>query len=274
LNNSNKIKDNQFEKFKKLIFDEFGIHINESKREMVQSKLNRLMKKIDINCFDEYYSFLIENNKSHHWASFIDEITIHKTNFFREDNHFEFIRNKLDFIFKANPRILKNNEIRIWSSACSTGKEAYTLAIVLKEYLPQYMDIKILATDISGGVISQAQEGIYSLDAEDMINPYFLSKYFTKTGNQYKVVNELKEIITFRTFNLMDYFPFQNTFDIIFCRNVMIYFNNDTQTELIKKFYNVLANGGLLFIGHSESLNQKQYKFKYVQPTIYLKNTL
>ena len=107
-----------------------------------------------------------------------------------------------------------------------------------------------------------------------MINPYFLGKYFTRVGDEYAVVPELKQLITFRTFNLMDHFPFQNTFDIIFCRNVMIYFNFETQEQLIKKFYNVLTGGGLLFIGHSESLNQKQYKFEYVQPTVYLKNIL
>ena len=101
-----------------------------------------------------------------------------------------------------------------------------------------------------------------------------MANILAKLVTQYAVSPELKELITFRAFNLMDHFPFQNTFDIIFCRNVMIYFNNETQEKLIKKFYNVLEIGGLLFIGHSESLNQKQYKFKYIQPTIYIKNKL
>lgn len=270
----NKLKDKQFEKFTNLIYDKLGIHIGDAKREMVQGKVSKLMRSVEIECFDEYYAFLIANIKNEHWHEFVDEITIHKTNFFREDNHFEFIRNKMDIIFKHNPRILRNNEIRVWSAAASTGKEAYTLAIVLKEYFPQEINIKILATDISSGVIAKAQKAVYMLDPEDMINPYFLCKYFTKVGNEYAVVPELKQLVTFRTFNLMDHFPFQNTFDIIFCRNVMIYFNNTTQETLIKKFYNVLETGGLLFIGHSESLNQKQYKFKYVQPTIYTKTKL
>jgi chemotaxis protein methyltransferase CheR len=266
------LKDKQFEKYKTLIYEKLGIHMSEAKREMVQSKLSKLMREIDIACFDEYFNFLLENGNSEHWAKFIDEITIHKTNFFREDHHFEFIRNKFEFIVKNNPRIMRNNEIRVWSSACSTGKEAYTLAIVLKEYLPANVQMKILATDVSSGVISKAQKGSYSLDSEDMINPYFLCKYFQKAGNDYEIIPELKEAVTFRTFNLMDHFPFQHNFDIIFCRNVMIYFNTETQADLIKKFYNVIAPGGLLFIGHSESLTQIQYKFKYVQPTIYIKN--
>lgn len=268
----NKLNDTQFNKFKVLIYDKLGIHISEAKREMIQSKVGKLMRAVDIDCQDEYYDFLLSNRKNQHWANFVDEVTIHKTNFFREDNHFEFIRNKVDSIFKQNPKILKNNEIRVWSSACSNGKEAYTLAIVLKEYLPAGMNIKILATDISSGVISTAQKAIYKLDPEDMINPYFLSKYFNKIDNEYEVIQELKNLVTFRTFNLMDSFPFQNSFDIIFCRNVMIYFDFKTQENLIKKFYDVLQVGGLLFIGHSESLNQKQYKFKYVQPTVYLKS--
>ena len=267
-----KIKDKQFDKFTKLIYEKLGIHITEAKREMIQSKVSKLMRAVNIECFDEYYDFLLSNNKTGHWSKFVDEITIHKTNFFREDNHFEFIRNKLDSIFKHNPRILRNNEIRVWSSACSNGKEAYTLAIVLKEYLPSYMNIKILATDVSPGIIEKAQKAVYTLDPEDMINPYFLEKYFNRVGSEYEVVQELKDLVTFRSFNLMDNFPFKNTFDIIFCRNVMIYFNFETQEELIKKFYNVLPTGGLLFIGHSESLNQKKYKFEYIQPTIYMRN--
>lgn len=265
------LKDKQFDKFKMLIYNKLGIHISEAKREMIQSKVGRLMRALEMEDYDEYYDFLCNNINNDHWHKFVDDVTIHKTNFFREDNHFEFIRNKIDTIFQNNPRILKTNEIRVWSSACSNGKEAYTLAIVLKEYLPPHINIKILATDVSSGIIEQAQKALYKLDAEDMVNPYFLSKYFNKLGDEYAVKQELKDLVTFRTFNLMNIFPFKNTFDIIFCRNVMIYFNFETQEKLIKKFYDVLPSGGLLFIGHSESLNQKQYKFEYIQPTVYMK---
>ncbi len=269
MNKQNKLTQEQFEKFRDLVKEKLGIHLSESKKEMVQSKALRLMREAQISCFDEYYK-LICNAKNSYWASFVDHITIHKTNFFREDNHFNFIRDKIHSIMDANPRIVRNREIRVWSSACSTGDEAYTIAMVLKEYVPPDINIKILATDVSSLVIQEAQQAEYVLDREDLINPYFLQKYFKKIGNIYKIKDEIKNLVTFRTFNLMDSFPFKNNFDIIFCRNVMIYFNPEVQEKLIKKFYHILTPGGLLFIGHSESLTQRQYKFKYLQPTIYI----
>ena len=265
-----KLTQAQFEKFSILVKERLGIHLNESKREMVQSKVFKLLTKEGLTCPDEYYKILIKD-RSTLWSTFVDEITIHKTNFFREDNHFNFIKEKLDFILKNNPEILKNSEIKVWSSACSTGDEAYTIAMVLKEYIPPGINIKTLATDVSSLVIQEAQEAEYLLDQGDLINPYFLNKYFKKFDNIYKVSDTIKSLVTFRTFNLMEPFPFKNKFDIIFCRNVMIYFDFPTQEELIKKFYNTLATGGLLFIGHSESLTQKQYKFDYIQPTIYMR---
>lgn len=265
------LSDRQFEKFRDLVKRKIGVNLNEGKRELVQSKVSKLMRETGITCYDEYYE-QVSKGKGKIWSSFVDHITIHKTNFFREDNHFNFIRDKIDNILSSNPQILANREIKVWSSACSTGDEAYTLAMVLKEYMPPGINIKILATDISTLVVQEAQNAEYVLDREDIINPYFLQKYFKKIGNIYKIPDEIKSLVTFRTFNLMDPFPFKNKFDIIFCRNVMIYFDVQTQEELIKKFYHVLTHGGLLFIGHSESLTQRQYKFKYLQPTIYIKN--
>ncbi len=268
---SNKLTPEQFEKFRALVKERLGIHLSAAKKEMVQSKVSRLMRENNIVCFDEYFN-VVQCDKGKVWSSFVDHITIHKTNFFREDNHFNFIREKIGDIIANNPGISDTRQIKVWSSACSTGDEAYTLAMVLKEYIPPEIDIKILATDVSSLVIQEAQNAEYVLDSEDAINPYFLSKYFKKIGNIYKIPDEIKNLVTFRTFNLMNPFPFKNRFDIIFCRNVMIYFDNPTQEELIKKFYHILTPGGLLFIGHSESLTQKQYKFKYVQPTIYTRS--
>jgi chemotaxis protein methyltransferase CheR len=238
---------------------------------MLQSKLNKLLRRAGISCYDEYYNLLINKRNNDLWNSFVDEITIHKTDFFREENHFEYIKNNINTIFQNNPRITRNNEIRIWSSACSTGEEPYTIAMVLKECLPEFMNIRILGTDISNKVITHAQRGVFDSSELAVFNSFQIAQYFDKIGNQYVIKPTIKELITFRTFNLIQNFPFKNTFDIIFSRNVMIYFNNATQEELIKKYYNVLTVGGLLFIGHSESLTQKQYKFKYIHPTIYMR---
>lgn len=265
-----KLTSKQFEKYSKLIKNELGIHLSEIKFEMLQAKLSKLTSRAGIDCLDEYYN-LITASKTGLWDSFVDEITTHKTNFFREDNHFDFIKNQMDLILEKNKRILENNEIRVWSSACSTGDESYTIAMVLSECLPSNINIKILATDISPKVIFEAQNGEYILDSEDIISPYYLTKYFEKNEEKYCIVSDLKKLITFRTFNLMQPFPFKNDFDIIFCRNVMIYFDFKTQEKLINKFYDFTTQNGLLFIGHSESLNQKKHKYTYLKPTIYIK---
>lgn len=137
--------------------------------------------------------------------------------------------------------------------------------------LPDEVQIRILATDVSGRSLATAQRGVYPATIKKDMDPYFLMEYFTHNGEHYQVKPELKELITFRLFNLMEPFPFKNAFDIIFCRNVMIYFDARVQTELVKKFHDYLARGGLFFIGHSESLVNKQYNFKYIQPTVYQK---
>lgn len=139
-----KLTQKQFEKFTKLAESKLGVILNEAKREMVQGKVDKLMRELGLDDYDAYYD-LVLTSKGEYWQSFVDEITIHKTNFFREDNHFIFIRNKLDSIIKNNPRIMRNMEIKVWSSACSTGDEAYTLGMVLKEHLPPEINVRILA---------------------------------------------------------------------------------------------------------------------------------
>jgi chemotaxis protein methyltransferase CheR len=266
-----RMTDIQFEKYRILIHHNFGIHFLPTKREIVATKVDKLMRKYNLSSYDEYYQLLTKGANGEYWAEFADEITVHQTNFFREKNHFEFLRTRLRFILESNPRIMETKEIRVWSAGCSTGEEPYTLAMVLKEWLPDEVKIRILATDVSGRSVATAQRGVYPGTIKKDMDPYFLMEYFIHDGEHYQVKPELKELITFRLFNLMDPFPFKNTFDIIFCRNVMIYFDAQVQQELVRKFHNFLGKGGLLFIGHSESLINKQYTFKYIQPTVYQK---
>lgn len=258
----------QYEKFRALIFDNCGI---QTKREMVEGKLDKLLRKNNLDSYDEYFQLLTTGANKQYWVEFVNEITVHHSSFFRENNHFEFIRSQLRLIFEKNERILKNNEIRFWSAGCSTGEEPYTLGMVLTEWLPPEVAIRILATDISHHTVAAAQSGQYPLTIKKDMDPYFLTQYFNRNEDVYEVKASVKELITFRQFNLMDPFPFQSTFDIIFCRNVMIYFNAEIQQQLVQKFHEVLAPGGLLFIGHSESLLNKQRGFQYLEPTIYLK---
>jgi len=263
--------EEQFLKFKKLIYQNFGINLGKEKKDALRTKLVRLMSKKGIESFDEYFNVLTFKENEIERNELVEEITIHKTDFFRENNHFDFIKSKTDFFMHNEGRIFKSNEIRVWSSGCSTGEEAYTLAIVLKESLPKHINIKILATDISSKVLIQAQKGIYSTSIKNEIDNYYLNIYFDQIGNSFVAKNSIKELITFRQFNLAEKFPFRNTFDIVFCRNVMIYFDTTFQQLLLDKFYEIIAPRGMLFIGHSESLANKKNQFQYVQPTIYLK---
>ncbi len=266
------ISEELFEKYRQLIFDMLGIHMNTTKREMVSTKINKIIRRHNIESAETLYELLLSPKlESDILDNFVDEITIHKTNFFREDNHFEFLKQNINFILDNIKRIRQNKEIRVWSSACSTGEEPYTIAMVLKECLPIDINIKILATDVSPGVITTAQKGQYSIDSSNDIKSFYLQRYLKDNGEYYEIKPDIKKLITFRTFNLMNEFPFKNKFDIIFSRNVMIYFNIETQGELIQKYYNSLIDNGILLIGHSESLTQRQYKLKYLQPTVYMK---
>ncbi len=264
------LNDSQFEQFRSFIYDNCGI---QPKKEMLEGKLDKLIRRHNLRSYDELYYLIANGVKNQIRTDFIDEITVHQSSFFRENNHFEFIRSQLRFILEKNPRIFTNQEIRVWSAGCSTGEEPYTLGMVLKDWLPPEISIKILATDISNRTLIAAQNGFYPLSIKKDMDSYYLMQYFNRTEEAYQVKPELKELITFRLFNLMDPFPFNNKFDLIFCRNVMIYFNFEIQQQLVRKFHQVLTPGGLLFIGHSESLLNKEHGYQYLQPTIYLRNS-
>lgn len=256
--------------FSRFLKNAYGINLNDDKKHLLDFKIKKLLHKHELTNIKDYIR-LLENKKNKGLIiEFLNEVTVNKTHFFREINHFDYIKNHINQIMNQNKRINRNAELRVWSSACSTGEEAYTLGIILSEYMPN-INIKILATDISHKVLEKAVRGEYSKNIEKEIPIQYIQKYFTKHPNSYVVKPFLKNMISFRSFNLKDQFIFKNTFDIIFCRNVMIYFDLEFQEILINKFYSTLEKGGLLFIGHSESLSQIKHNFKYIQPTIYMK---
>ena len=260
-----------FKMFVDYIYENFAINMTPEKKHMLEIKLTKLLEKKGLAGYKEYYN-LIKNTKSKDdIVEFLNEITINKTDFFRENNHFEFIKKNINYILSKNKEILQKKEIRVWSSASSTGEEPYTIAMVLKEVLPEDISIKILATDISHNVLNKAIKGEYPFAISNQVSSYYLEKYFNKKSFHYEIKDELKSLVTFREFNLKKKFPFKNKFDIIFCRNVMIYFDSTFQEELIEKFYKSTTKGGLLFIGHSESLNYIKNNFEYHKPTIYKK---
>ncbi|MBP7211358.1 protein-glutamate O-methyltransferase CheR [bacterium] len=261
--------------FCEYIYSKMGIYIEETKRDILSQKLAKLMQDEGIASAGEYYHFIvappITEKQKEIKNKFIDTVTVHKTNWFRENNHFDYIAQNIDNILKTSKSVSETRVLRVWSSACSTGEEAYTLAMLFKEILPASYRVKILATDISPESIVKALTGVYKFGPEDNITMNYKGKYFTKEQDAWKISEEIKRLVTFRLFNLVDKFPFKNPFDIIFCRNVMIYFSREIQEELVNKFYHTLCENGLLFIGHSESLIQVKHNFTYCEPTIYRK---
>lgn len=261
--------------FCEYLYRNMGIYIEDSKKNLLAQKLTKLMQDAGVENAGEYYHFIVSPPISERQKDlknkFIDTVTIHKTNFFRENNHFDFIQRNINEILAQSQSAKTMGEIRIWSSACSTGEEAYTLAMLFKEILPPNVRPKILATDISPDSIRRALEGAYKFGPEDNITSHYINKYFIKKTSDWVITDEIKSLVTFRLFNLIEPFPFRNPFDIIFCRNVMIYFDKDVQEKLVNNFYNAIAPKGFLFIGHSESLIQLKHPFNYHEPTVYRK---
>ena len=273
------LSDKEFELFRGLIYKTSGISLALSKKELVKARLSKRLTKTGIGTFEQYYKFVTKHDKNgEELVHLLDSISTNKTDFFREAKHFDFLNTKLlpDLIQKKEK--VKNKTIRVWCAASSSGEEPYTLAITILNHINPNdgWNIKILATDISTKILQRAIRGIYTIDSLKGISPAIVSAHFKRVvidkSNCFQAKDHLKKIITFRRFNLMTpNFPFRNPFDFIFCRNVMIYFDTDTQHKLILKFYNCLPKDGYLFIGHSETLARKTHGFKYTQPAVYQK---
>jgi chemotaxis protein methyltransferase CheR len=262
------------------VYQSAGIVLNDSKREMLYRRLARIVRDKQLNSFADYCNILRENSGDEK-DYFINSITTNLTSFFRENHHFDFIKHK------ELPKWLKNKSVdpssgkkrlRIWSSACSTGEEPYSIAITLMEIMKDQLsdwDVKILATDIDSNVLAIGQQGIYDGKRLEEIPTALKTSYFQQgTGgnlNNVKVEDEIKELITFKQLNLLHEWPMKGPFDAIFCRNVIIYFDKKTQRELFARYFDMLAPGGLFFLGHSENLGNYQQCFENVGRTIFRK---
>ncbi|MDH4184207.1 MAG: protein-glutamate O-methyltransferase CheR [Nitrospinota bacterium] len=267
------INDREFESFRELIYRESGIKLRENKKDLLRQRLNKRIRALGLSSFGEYFRIVEEDRSRKELTEMIDAVSTNVTSFFREIKHFEFLANK------AIPETLarkKNGpfEFRIWSAACSSGEEPYSILFTLlehEEFGPKWK-VKMLATDISTKVLQKAMKGAYPQNKMEGMPDGLLKKYFDLEEGYYIVKPKLREMVNFRWFNLIaTRFPFKHKFDVIFCRNVMIYFDKPTREELVRKFTDALAPGGYLCIGHSESLANTNHSLKYVQPTIYTK---
>lgn len=266
--------ERDFKLVQKLVADHTGINLTDAKKDLVYGRLSKRIRKLDLSSFQEYISYVEDDHESE-LINFINAITTNLTSFFRENHHFEYLRNTLI------PELIARNEdsrrIRIWSAGCSTGEEPYSIAITVLEALQNYSnwDVKILATDLDTNVVATAKAGIYKDERVTGIDKKKLKRWFLNgSGNnlgKVRVSSELQDIITFKQLNLMTQWPMKDKFDIIFCRNVVIYFDKPTQKVLFERYANILRNNGTLIIGHSETLFKVSDRFKPIGNTIYEK---
>jgi chemotaxis protein methyltransferase CheR len=265
-----------FEKFSRLVYEQSGISLHDGKKELIKARLSKRVRQGRFKSFRDYYQYVVQDDSGEELVLLLDSISTNLTSFFRERSHFEYLSNELLPRWKT-ARKGSAPQIRVWSAGCSSGEEVYSISITLLEGLehPETWKIKILATDLSTKVLKKAMAGIYEQDRIRNIPAPLIKKYFLKGDHQWreyvKVKNRIRDPVEFKRFNLMDPFPFQEPFDCIFCRNVMIYFDKKTQEDLINRFYRCLAPEGVLFIGHSESLTGIPHSFKYIKPAIYKK---
>jgi len=269
------LKDSEFEKFSRYVYNKCGINLHDGKKELVKARLGKILRHRDFRSFSQYYDYVLNDKSGHELILLLDSISTNLTYFFRESQHFDFLRTKALPEIMNSKVSLEDNNLRVWSAGCSSGEEAYSIAIAISEILHNRAkwQIKILATDLSTKVLATANTGIYEKKKIDSVPHELRRRYFQKGDNRWKgyfrVKQEVRKKISFERLNFMEEFYFNVPFDVIFCRNVMIYFDNPTKEALIGKFFQNLSNGGYLFAGHAESLTGLKHPFKYIQPSVY-----
>jgi chemotaxis protein methyltransferase CheR len=261
-----------FDRLRQLVSEHTGIKLSDHKQEMLYSRLSRRLRALNLNSFSSYYK-LLQTDGGEELVHFINAVTTNLTAFFREPHHFKLLEQVL------LPQLLVKKQasrrLRIWSAGCASGEEPYSIAMVVKEIVPSDWDVKILATDLDSQVLEKGKQGIYEKTRISGMSSTRLHRWFNKgsgynTG-QLHIVPELKRLIAFKHLNLMGMWPMQGPFDIIFCRNVVIYFEKSTQKMLFERFANILDKDGYLLIGHSENLFQLSTRFRLLQQTVYVK---
>lgn len=264
--------ESDFVRVKTLVYEFAGIDLNDSKKNLVYNRLAKRIRFLGMDSFASYLDF-VQAQGEEEFVHLINAITTNLTFFFRENHHFEYLANTvIPSLLEANKA---SKKIRIWSAGCSTGEEPYSLAVILKEVVPPGWDARVLATDLDTNVVNTGMTGVYKIDrlkgvTEERKKRWFLKGSGSKSG-LVKVKPELQEIIDFGQINLMNEWPIKDNIDVIFCRNVVIYFDKETQSKLFNRYADLLPNNGHLFIGHSESLYKVCDRFELLGQTIYQK---
>lgn len=270
------ISDQEFDRMRSLIYSKFGINLSLEKRSLLVGRLQKILRAEGFSSFNDYYDHLLSEKSGRGLSKLVDHVSTNHTYFYRESAHFEYFRQHalpeiIDKLKKAGSR-----DLRIWCAGCSSGEEAYTLLMLMREVLgSEYgnFDAGLLATDISDRILATARTGIYPGERIEPLPDPLKRKYFTRHDqDRVQVVEGIRREAVFRRFNLMNaQFPFRKPFHIIFCRNVMIYFDRQTRDALVRRFHVATEAGGYLFIGHSETLGRDQPLYDYLIPAAYRK---
>jgi len=263
------LTEREFDNISRLAYEKFGLELKGGKRELVSARLSKKVRALGCPSFQAYYQHVLEDRTGEALIELIDALTTNFTGFMREPSHFEFLRRE------ALSGWLARDRVRIWSTACSTGEEPYTLAFSLLDVLggAKRPRLQIVATDISSRALQEAQRAVYPAARLESLPPGWLRTFFLKGERQwkgsYRVKPEITSMIEFRRLNLIEPFSHPEPMSAILCRNVMIYFDKATQQTLVQRLASQLEPGGYLLIGHSESLTGIDHPLTYVRPTIY-----
>jgi chemotaxis protein methyltransferase CheR len=260
-----------FEALRKLVKQLTGINLSDQKRELVYGRLARRLRALQLQSFAEY-RHLLAHDGGKEIAQFCNAITTNLTAFFREPHHFDYLREQVlaPMVSSSTPR-----RLRIWSAGCSTGEEPYSLAMTILETLPDVRrwDVRILATDLDSDVLERGRRGVYTEERFKNMTLQRRGRFFRerrdREGLSFEAAPELKSLITFKQLNLMHALPMRGPLDAIFCRNVVIYFDKDTQRDLFARVAQLQQPGNLLFLGHSESLFKVSEQYALIGKTVY-----
>jgi chemotaxis protein methyltransferase CheR len=266
-----KMSKKNFTTISEVIYRHAGIVLQDIKQDMVYSRVSRRIRKTGCRGFDDYLMMAL-NQEDTEFTHFINAITTNFTSFFRESHHFDFLKNIAIPEWKSNA---SRKRLRIWSAGSSTGEEAYSIAMTLSGQIPSQWDTKILATDLDTNVVAQGQSAVYAVDKVSVINQELVAQYVNKVATDGKecvqVKKTIRDMVSFKPLNLLHYWPMSGQFEMIFCRNVVIYFDKPTQKKLFDRFADILVPGGYLVIGHSESLFKLSDRFTSIGHTVYRK---
>jgi chemotaxis protein methyltransferase CheR len=269
------ISEKEFLNLRRLIHRHAGIHLSPQKKELLQARLAKIMRSRGLRSYQDYYRQVMADDSGRELSQLLNAISTNQTSFWREPAHFQLLSREILPSWRQQRRA--GLCWRFWCAGCSTGEEPYTLAIVLLENLSseELKNVKIYASDLNTQVLGQARQGIYPAVRTAPLPLGWQTRFFQKGVGQQKgfvrIKSMVRELVEFFHLNLMDGIAFREEIDLIFCRNVMIYFNKETQAAVVEKFYRSLRPGGYLFLGHSESLCNLRHHFTYVKPTVYRK---